>query len=183
MADMNAGTPAYTRANTGSTAAGILLGGALAGVLGGIIMGIVATLWGVATVAGPLAPWQAIAGTFFGPMSFVGDAGVTAIGVLTHLSIAGFWGVVFAAITVKARSAGRLFGLGILYGIAVWALMTYVIAPVFDATMAARIPMMFIFWFFLHWVYGAFTGLFTPTLRRAFGGSAYYARRMRQSPV
>lgn len=60
---------------------------------------------------------------------------------------------------------------GVLFGTGVWAVMTYVFVPIFDATLGARIALFLSFWFFLHWIYGAFTGLFIPSLRRAFSGS------------
>lgn len=50
--------------------------------------------------------------------------------------------------------------------------MTYVVVPNFDATLADRIPLIAITWFFLHWIYGAFTGLFLPVVRRAFRPTA-----------
>lgn len=38
------------------------------------------------------------------------------------------------------------------------------------ATMDARIPMTVVMWFFLRWIYGAFTGLFIPPLRKTLAG-------------
>ncbi|HEX5411928.1 MAG TPA: hypothetical protein VFZ27_08705 [Terriglobia bacterium] len=154
----------YRRAGRG---AGVLVGGAMAGILGGIIMGGGLTLWAWFTGMGASLPWQLIAGTYYGPMAMVGAAGVTAIGVLTHLTIAAAFGVLFAAITVRHESAGHLFLWGIVFGVAVWAFMTYAIVPVFDTTINVRIPMFALFFFFMHLVFGAFTGLFTPPLRRS----------------
>lgn len=149
-----------------------ITGGACAGIIGGILMGVAGTLWAYAIGMGASAPWQGIAATFYGPMAFVGAAGVTAIGVLTHLAISAIFGAVFAALVPHARSAGKLFLLGIPYGVAVWAVMTYVFVPVFDATLDARIPMMAVMWFFLHWIYGAFTGAFLPAFGRTPAESA-----------
>jgi hypothetical protein len=114
---------------------------------------------------GASTPWQAIAAVFYGPMAFVGGSGVTAIGVLRHLTVAGSLGAVLGMLALNVESAGKLGGLGILYATGVWALMTYVFLPNFDATMAARIPTFFTMWIFLHWFYGGFTGLFIPSLR------------------
>ncbi len=54
------------------------------------------------------------------------------------------------------------------------AFMTYVILQVFDRTMAARVPMMNTWWFFLHWIYGGLLGLFAPPLRAACRGPSPY---------
>jgi hypothetical protein len=148
---------------------GVILGGGLAGIIGAILMGIAMCIYAAISGAGWRAPLQMIAATFYGPMAFVGAAGVTAIGVLTHLAIGALLGMVFAALTLGIASAMKSFWLGIVYSIAVWAFMTYVILAVFDATMASRVAMMPVFWFFVHWVYGAFTGWLTPGLRRALG--------------
>lgn len=160
---------------------GVLVGGSLAGVLGGIFMGVAATLWSNASGMGASAPWQNIAATFYGPMAFLGAAGVTTIGVLWHLTVAGGMGVILAVLARRVKSAGKLFILGIVYGTAVWAVMTYVFVPVFDQTMAARIPMVAVMWFFLHWIYGAFTGVFIPPLRRAFEKRAQVREELREA--
>jgi hypothetical protein len=60
--------------------------------------------------------------------------------------------------------------------------MTYVIQPVFDQTMAARVAMIPVFWFFLRWIYGAFTGLFVPPLRRAFVTVQERAEEIKEVP-
>ncbi|MGH9718425.1 MAG: hypothetical protein ACRD4R_17080 [Candidatus Acidiferrales bacterium] len=146
----------------------VIVGGFFAGVIGGILMGVAATLWSGAAGLGASTPWEAIAATFYGPLAFVGAAGVTTIGVLLHLSFAAGFGVVFSVLAAKFRHPVKLFFWGILYGTAVWALMTWVFVPNFDATLGARLTMIPVMWFFLHWIYGAFTGLFIPPMRSIF---------------
>lgn len=99
-----------------SSVPAIIIGGAIAGVIGGIFMGGSATLWLYRAGLGASTPWQSIAAAFYGPMAYVGAAGVTAIGALLYFSVAAFYGIVFSGIAAKARSAGKLFFLGILYG-------------------------------------------------------------------
>ena len=103
-------------------------------------------------------PMQAIAGTYYKSMAFVGGPGVTTIGVLTHLAIGGGFGAILAALTRRTRSHWGRFWIGIPFGIAIWAFMTYVTLPVFDWVMPTRRNDGGM-WFFLHWIYGAFTGL------------------------
>jgi hypothetical protein len=75
-------------------------------------------------------------------------------------------------LTLRIRSVGISFVLGVFYSIAIWAFMTYVILNVFNRTMAERLPMMSMWWFFLHGIYGGSLGLFTPPFRAACGGRA-----------
>jgi hypothetical protein len=111
-----------------------------------------------------------IAGTFYGPMALVGGGGVIAIGILTHFAVAIVVGIVFAGLTLRIESTAADFFLGIVYGIAVWAFMTFVTLAVFNDTMLVRVALSGTWWFFLHWIYGGFLGLFTPGLRRALAG-------------
>ncbi len=147
---------------------GVIIGGAIAGLIGGVIMGGTVTLWCLALGMGASTPWQAVAATFYGPLAFVGAAGVTAIGVLLFIALAMAIGVIFSVLTYNATRSWPLIFWGVLFGTAVWAVMTYVFVPIFDPTLGARISFFAAFWLFLHWIYGAFTGLFIPSLRRAF---------------
>jgi len=148
---------------------GVIVGGGLAGLLGGILMAIAATIYAGVNGSGAWMPMQMVAATFYGPMAFVAGGDVIAIGWITHLATASAYGMFFAALTARTRSLVVSFVLGILYGIVLWAFMTYVILQVFDRTMAARVPMMNLWWFFLHWIYGGLLGLFTPPLRATLG--------------
>jgi hypothetical protein len=146
----------------------VLIGGCIAGVLAGILMGLAASAYAATAGGGWSLPMQMIAATYYGPLSFVGGAGVTTIGVFTHLAIAGALGVIFAALTAGVRSLGLSFILGIIYGIAVWAFMTYVTLAVINETMRVRVALTATWWFFLHWIYGGLLGIFMPPIRRSF---------------
>jgi hypothetical protein len=156
---------------------GVLIGGGIAGVLAAILMGLAGSAYIAAIGGGWSTAMQAIAGTYYKSLAFLGGPGVTTVGVLTHLATGGAFGVLLAALTIKMKSNWGLFGLGILYGICVWAFMTFVILPVFDWVMYPRVEMMATMWFFLHWTYGGFAGLFIPPLRNAF------SRRAGMQPV
>lgn len=145
-----------------------ILGGALAGLFAGILMGLSWTVYSGFSGLGWSTPMQMVAGTFYGPLAFVGGAGVTAVGVVTFLFFAAVYGALFAELTPWMRSSSMGFWVGIAYSIAVWAFMRYVIAPVFNSTLAARVAVVPLWWYFLHWIYGAFLGMFTPWLREVF---------------
>lgn len=145
----------------------ILVGGGIAGVMAAVLMGIAGSIYLASIGAGWSTAMQAIAGTYYKSMAFVGGPGVTTIGVITHLAVGGAFGALFALITLRIKSRGWLFLLGIPYAIAIWAFMTWVTLPVFDWVMFPRVEMIGTFWFFLHWIYGGFLGLFIPGLRGA----------------
>lgn len=139
--------------------------GAIAGVIGAILMGFSASAYSAVIGGGWSTPMQAVAGTYYKAMAFVGGAGVTAVGAMTHLTIGATFGVIFAFLVWRMRSPIRLFVLGILYGIVIWAFMTGVTIPVLDWVMYPRVMLMGAFWFFLHWIYGAFMGISLAILR------------------
>ncbi|HEX5431070.1 MAG TPA: hypothetical protein VFW83_03835, partial [Bryobacteraceae bacterium] len=72
-----------------------IVGGAIAGLIAGILMGAAMTIYSAQINIGASTFWQSIAAMFYGPMAYVGDAGVTAIGVLTHLATAMTLGAFF----------------------------------------------------------------------------------------
>ena len=55
---------------------GVFVGGAFAGLLAGIIMGFSASAYAGAIGAGWPLPMQNVAATYYGPMAYVGTAGV-----------------------------------------------------------------------------------------------------------
>lgn len=164
------------REGTQLFSARVILGGGLAGLLAGLLMGIAATLYAAFDGSGATMPMQMVAATFFGPMALVEGGRAVAIGWITHLLTASAYGVLYAALTVRVRSLGISFVLGIAYSIAIWAFMTFVILQVFDRTMAERVPLMSTWWFFLHGIYGGFLGLLTLPLRAACGGLNSFKR-------
>jgi hypothetical protein len=146
-----------------------ILGGAWAGLIAGICMALIAILYSGVRGMGAWMPLENVAAAFYGPLAYVGNAGVVVIGILTHLTVALVYGAFFAWIAPRAMGSLRACFWGIAYGICVWALMTWVILPVFNETMAARVHLVPVWWFFLHLVYGGILGIFMPAARRAFG--------------
>jgi hypothetical protein len=145
----------------------LIAAGAVAGLGAGILMAVCEMIYAGFRGAGIWLPFRSIAGTFYGPMALVGNPGVIIIGILEHLAIAAVLGIVFVTLSARGRSSGSAFWNGVLYGTAVWAVMTYVLLPVFNSTMRARVMLMPVSWLFLHWIYGGLLGLFTRRLRGA----------------
>jgi hypothetical protein len=97
----------------------------------------------------------------------VGGSGTIFAGAVTHFIVAGFWGAVFASlIRREARTDAAFFG-GLLYGVVVWSVMTFIVAPIVDPTLFARVQLTSGWWFYEHLIYGACLCV-APGLRREF---------------
>ena len=78
----------------------------------------------------PVRVMQSIASGLVGAESFTGGAATAALGVLLHFIIASAWTIIFyvASRRIKFLTAQPVIS-GVLYGIAVYLLMYYVIVP------------------------------------------------------
>lgn len=157
-----------------------LSSGALAGILAGSVMMLVAMIRGGVTYAGFWLPPKLVAGLWFDTNALLGDGGVIVAGLFTHLAVSAFWGVVFALLVGRQGSTMLGIGVGLLYGIAIWAFMTWLVLPWTNDLMAARTNTIPGWWFAYHLVYGFVVG-FTPTLSLALHRST--ATRRRAEPV
>lgn len=104
----------------------ILFGGLLAGVLDLTAAFIKSGLQGVS----PTRVMQSIASGLLGAESFAGGAAAAALGVLLHFIIAFVWTIVFyvASRRIKFLTAQPIRS-GVLYGIAVYLIMYYLVVP------------------------------------------------------
>lgn len=154
----------HTRAHGASAVAG----GVVAGLIAGMAMEIVAMVHAWAIGAGFWLPAYMIAALWYGEPALIGGADVIIVGMLTHFATAAAFGLLFGLIVGRDFSTGAALVAGLVYGVAIWAVMTYVTLPLFNSVMYERAPsMMPGMWFILHLVYGAFLA-FTPPLARAF---------------
>lgn len=87
--------------------------------------------------------------------ALIGGAGVIALGMVTHFVVAAVWGAVFALLTRRLHEVGPILTAGLIFGLGVWLLMTYVVLPVFNPVMAARVAMIPMTWLVVHLGYGA----------------------------
>jgi hypothetical protein len=138
--------------------------GALGGLLAGLVMIVVAMVVSAGRGAGFWLPVRSIGALFFGVNALVGGAGVLAAAFAFHLAFATLLGSGFGTVVGRVR-AGSAFALGISYGIAIWAAMTFGILPAIDPTMSTRVGMIPVWWFAFHLIYGGMM-LFVPLFSR-----------------
>ncbi len=140
--------------------------GAIAGLIAGIFMALGAMGHSASAGLGFWTPMKVIAATWLGVDALVGGGGAVFLGMITHLVAASFWGAVFASLIWRRESVGAAFWEGLVFGVAVWLIMTYIGLPIFDTTMIPRVAMSPDWWFYDHLIYGACLCL-TPAIRRA----------------
>ncbi len=138
---------------------GLVLGGAASGLIGGAAMALLALL--LVSTAGESAwrPIEAVASFFLGSRAMTApvSAGTIAVGLLLHAVAAAVLGVIFATLFAEFPTE-VLIPVGILYGLAVWLLVRFVVIPTTDLALAGP-PAALIA---EHVVFGACLWLFLP---------------------
>lgn len=147
-------------------------GGPVAGIIAGIIMAIVSMLITAAMGMGFWLVPKMIAATFLGVDALVGGAGAVILGVIVHLIVSAILGLIFAFLTPRIISASSDFGLGIVFGVVVWAVMTFIVLPLINDVMRDRVALMPFAWFIEHLVFGGSLAL-TPYFERISAPEAY----------
>ena len=104
----------------------IWLGGASSGIVACIAMEIFAMVASSAMGQGFWTPQRLTAATFMGVDALLGGGGTVLLGLVMHLVAGAVLGVIFALLTPRVTSAGRDLGLGLLFGIVVWVVATYI---------------------------------------------------------
>jgi hypothetical protein len=100
------------------------------GVLGGLIDFLFATISAVNGGAAWMRPWKGVAGGLFGATAMQGGVGMAILGIALHFSICIVAAFLLYFIVRQVKWLPRhWFVLGILYGIALLAVMNYVILP------------------------------------------------------
>lgn len=133
----------------------VIIGGGITGILAGIVMAMAAMFYAAANGSGFFLPLRSIAATWYGANALVGGAGVLIAGLVTHLGTSAFGGVVFAALPSSRKSATVALLSGLVWGVVVWAILSFAVMPWLNPTMYAgtvgREP---VWWFVLHLIYG-----------------------------
>lgn len=115
-----------------SAARAILMAGLIAGVLD---ITAACTLAGVRAGVSPVRVFQSVAGGLLGPATFKGGAPTAVLGLALHFFIAtGAAAVYYAASRKMASLVERPVLSGLLYGIAVWVFMNFVVLPLSAVT-------------------------------------------------
>lgn len=144
----------------------VIIGGGIAGVLAGIVMAMAAMLYAAANGSGFLSPVRSIAATWYGAEALVGGIGVLIVGLVTHLGNSAFWGALFAALPPPRKSAFAALLGGLVWGVVVWAIMSFTVMPWLNPTMhAGTVRMGGGWWFIFHLIYGGML-VVTPGLVR-----------------
>lgn len=142
----------------------VVLPGAVAGTLGALVMALLAS--GVMGVlyGDPWRPALLVAGTFFR----AGDAsgvGAVLLGLVLHFTVAGGLATGFAMLLPRGGTAVAALSFGMLYGLALWAVMTVLLLPFGSPPLARENagPLLLL----LHLAFGAALGT-VPAARDLF---------------
>lgn len=149
--------------------AGVVGGGAVAGIIAGIVMAMFTMMYAGMMGMGFWMPLRLIAATLFGVDALVGTGGVLFVGLVLHMVVSAVFGIIFAAIVGARTSGAAAVGWGLIYGVAIWAVMGFLVVPVANSTMNPRLPMMAGAFFIEHLLFGITLGI-TPALMRRFAG-------------
>lgn len=141
--------------------------GAVAGLVAGIAMSMVAMFRAWSTGMGFWLPVKNIAAMWFGVDALLGGVGTILVGMMTHMVVSIGWGAVFGLFMGRRRTIGAALLVGLVYGTAIWFVMTYIGLPLVNETMLERVQMQPWWWLGFHWVYGMVLAL-TPPLARSF---------------
>lgn len=137
--------------------------GIVAGLVSAVAMALLAMIVAAANGAGFFAPMKLIAATFLGSAAMTAGGGAILLGMVTHLVVGAFFGVVFASILSGDAGPGMRFVSGLLYGLGIFIVMTIFIMPLINTTMATHID---VIWFMIdHLVYGFTLSLVVPAVR------------------
>jgi hypothetical protein len=134
-------------------------GGVVAGLVGG---GVLAVYMLIVNLATGQDPWLALKGPatpFLHERARQAgfDAGPVFLGALTHFGISAIWGLLFGALFYGASRRATPW-LGLLWGLAVWIGMYYVVLPIAGlGEMARTTPIGRAV--FTHLLFGLFVGL------------------------
>lgn len=157
-------------------------GGALTGITAGLIMALIAMIFGyVMGMDFWLLP-KMIAATFLGADALTGGVGSVILGLIVHLVVAAAYGILFAFLTPRITSPSSDFGLGIAYGVIIWAVMTFIVLPLFNDLMRERVALIPFTWFINHLVFGASLAM-TPYFERIVDPVAYKKAISRSTPT
>ena len=139
----------------------------MSGFIAGSAMLAFAMIYAGISGAGFWTPLRLIAAGMGGDPALIcageawGSSSTVAIlleGVITHFTFAVGWGIVFVWLFPRLFGSAAL-GVGLLYGLAVWMLMTWGVLIWADRTMYDRVQLAGGSFFFEHLLYGGFVAL------------------------
>ncbi len=154
-------------------AAVALTAGALSGLISGIGMALVLLWRACANGLDIWTPIHLIAATYSRIVTVQGDPKAIVAGVMLHLGVSVFYGILFSFCVSRATPLGITFSYGMIYSVLIWAGMTYFTLPLVDPLMQEREVLQSGWWFGAHLVFGALLFL-TPILKNALAATDVY---------
>ncbi|MGD9892775.1 MAG: hypothetical protein AB7R89_01685 [Dehalococcoidia bacterium] len=144
---------------------------AIAGVVAGIAMAMVAMVIAAIADDGLWAPPRAVTGMSFGEQhAGSGFAlGPVVVGMALHMMLSAVFGVVYAllvGLATRALAIGPQIVAGMAWGLVLWAVNTFLIAPVLPGGELMTEAMPAWSWLVVHLLFGAMLGLIYAAWRR-----------------
>ncbi|RKH43759.1 hypothetical protein D7X55_22885 [Corallococcus sp. AB049A] len=133
----------------------VVLPGALAGTLGAFAMAVLACAFSGVLNGEPWRPALLVAGLFFRDGTAQG-VGAVLLGLLIHFSVAGGMATGFALLLPRRGTAVAALCLGVLYGMGLWTVMTWLMIPFASPPLSHEAPTSMLF--LLHLAFGAALG-------------------------
>src|SRR5689334_923199 len=110
----------------------MLAGGVIAGLISGVCMLVVLCVHSAAVGMDFWLPVQLMSGIFYGPDAILGGAGPTLTGLFVHFLSSAVLGFIFALLMRPRTPTSDAVAFGLIFGIVVWALRTYLTLPAFN---------------------------------------------------
>jgi hypothetical protein len=137
----------------------VTYGGTSAGIIGGVLMLLFLMVANVFLQGDFFLPVRMIAASLMGVEAQTGGAAPILLGLVLHLVVSSLLGIFFAFVATPVKSLANYLGFGILYGFALWVVMTYMGLPILNPILGESIQYMTYQWFFAHLIFGASLGL------------------------
>jgi uncharacterized membrane protein YagU involved in acid resistance len=133
--------------------------GLVPGLVGGAVMALALIVLAVARHEHPLTSFNLIAATFFDKQTVAGPLGAV-VGLVVHFIVSACLGALFARVTGRLIMRNTL-GLGLLYGVFIWAAVQFVFLPFMNPQFATQMGVVWPF-FLGHLAYGLMTAACLP---------------------
>lgn len=141
---------------------------ALGGVVAGLVMALIAMVRAGANGLGFWLPMKSIAATYAGVDALIGGGTAAGLGLVTHVVVSAGVGALFGVLLPLRPTRGKALALAVLYGVFVWAAMTFLVLPTVNEVMLDRVMLSPFWWFVLHTIFGLVLGIVVP-VRKAEG--------------
>lgn len=136
------------------------------GLVGGTMMLVVLLVLSFARIGYGVRlgePLRLIASVVLGESAIHGGAGPVVLGLVIHFVVSGLLGMLFSRV-VGRTTMPRTLGLGLLFGIAIWAVSQFFLLPLVNPVMALRMGTVWPF-FLAHLGFGLGTASCMPVVK------------------